>query len=68
MDGPGEGSSSQQVELLLALLDERIESDETPEGEKGKLRQIRNGVSSASRDLMVAVLGAYTSQTTGASG
>jgi hypothetical protein len=65
---PGEGSSSQQVELLLALLDERIESDETSEGEKGKLRQIRDGVSSASRDLMVAVLGAYISQATGASG
>lgn len=65
---PGEEGGSRQVEMLLQLLDERIESDETPEAEKGRLRQIRNGVGSASRDIMVAVLGAYVSQATGASG
>lgn len=61
----GGGSAAEQVDLLVRLLDERIESDETPEEEKGKLRQIRDGVGSASRDIVVSVLAAYVARMTG---
>ena len=39
---PAEGSSG-EVELLLRLLDERIDSEETTEEGKGKLRRARDG-------------------------
>lgn len=62
---PAEEGGSRQVELLLQLLDDRIKSDEVPEAEKGKLRQIRDGVGSASRDIVVSVLAAYVARMTG---
>jgi hypothetical protein len=57
-----------QVELLLRLLDERIESPETPDDEKGKLRRVRDALGDLGRDIAVGVLTAYVSRATGAGG
>lgn len=61
---PG-AAGEEQVAQLLAALDERIESDETPEEEKSNLRRIREGVVGASRDILVGVLTSYASRATG---
>lgn len=65
---PSGGSDAQLVELLLAVLDERIESDETPEEEKGRLRRARDAFAALGRDVAVGVLTAYAGQVSGASG
>jgi hypothetical protein len=57
------------VELLLRLFDERIESDETPEEEKGKLLRARVAFAALGRDVAVGVLTALaSSQVSGGSG
>lgn len=61
---PGDAGSD-QVGQLLAALDEKIDSDETPEEEKGRLRRIRDSVGEASRDIVVGVLTSYASRATG---
>ena len=65
---PGAVSEAQRVESLLRALDERIESDETPEEEKGKLRRARDALAGVSRDVLVSLGSAYLAQVTGASG
>lgn len=65
---PKEGVGAEQIELLLRLLDERIEADDTPEEEKGKLQRARDAFAALSRDLAVGVLTAYVSRVTGAGG
>jgi hypothetical protein len=65
---PGGGSDAQLVELLLRVLDERIESDETPEEEKGRLRRARDAFAAVGRDVAVGVLTAYAGQLSGAAG
>ncbi len=61
----GQGGG-EQVELLLRLLDERIDSAETAEEEKSKLRQARDAFAGLGKDIAVGVLTAYAIQATGA--
>lgn len=61
---PGEAGPD-QVELLLRVLDERINSEDTPEETKSKLLPIRRGIVDASRDIMVRVLSDYASRASG---
>lgn len=56
----------EQIELLLRLLDERIDSAETAE-EKSKLRRARDAFAGLGRDIAVGVLAAYVTQASGAS-
>jgi hypothetical protein len=64
---PAEGQGqSEQVELLLRLLDERIDSAETADEEKSKLRQARDAFAGLGKDIAVGVLTAYATQATGA--
>lgn len=65
---PREGGGSEQVELLLRLLDERIASEDTPEEEKGNLRRVRDAFAALGRDIAVGVLTAYAANASGASG
>jgi len=66
---PREGGGAELVELLLRLFDERIESDETPEEEKGKLRRARVAFAALGRDVAVGLLTALaSSQVSGGSG
>ncbi len=58
---PGDGSE-RYVELLIQLLDERIEDPETPERERGKLRRIRGAAADAAPDFFGKVLAAYTAK------
>jgi hypothetical protein len=61
-------SSGTQLEVLLRLLDERIESDETSDEEKGKLRRVRGSLVDLGRDVAVGLLTAYLSRVAGAAG
>lgn len=62
---PGE-DGSRQIDLLLQLLDKRIELAETPE-EKSKVQQARDAFAGLSKDVAVGVLTAYVAQVSGAS-
>jgi hypothetical protein len=62
---PREGAAD-PLELLLNLLNERIDSDETPEGEKSKLRRARDAFAAVGRDVAVGVLTAYAGRVSGA--
>jgi hypothetical protein len=64
---PGAGDGA-QLELLLRLLDERIESDDTSDEEKGKLRRLRDSLGDLGRDVAVGLLTAYLSRVTGTAG
>lgn len=55
------------VEVLLKLLDERIESPDTPEEEKGRLRRARDAFAGVTRDITVGVLSNLISKQTGVS-
>lgn len=61
-------ASSDQVDLLLRLLDDRIADAATPEEEKGRLRRARDAFAALGRDVAVGVLSAYAAQATGANG
>jgi len=63
---PSGTGSSNQVDLLLRLLDERISSDETADDEKGKLRRARDAFADVGKDIAVGVLTAYATQAAGA--
>ena len=56
------------VEVLLRLLDERIESPDTPEEERKGLRRLRDAVGSVGQSVLSSLLGAWLSQVTGAGG
>ncbi|MGD9737523.1 MAG: hypothetical protein AB7V58_18220 [Solirubrobacterales bacterium] len=62
---PGE-DGNRQIELLLHLLDERIEAAATPE-EKSKVKQARDAFAGLSKDVAVGLLTAYVTQISGAS-
>jgi hypothetical protein len=64
---PGAGGGG-QVELLLRLLDERIESPDTPKAEKTRLRKARDSFAAVGHDITVGVLTAFISKQTGATG
>ena len=61
---PG-GAGAEQVELLLRLLDERINDSATPEEERGKLRKMRDAFASLGRDFAVELLSAYAAKVSG---
>jgi hypothetical protein len=62
---PSEGGGGDQIEALIRVLDEYIESDETPEEEKGRLRRARDAFVGVGRDVAVRVLTEYVSRQAG---
>lgn len=64
----GDDRGAQQLEALLRVLDERIDSEETSDDDKGRLRRVRESVGDLGRDLAVGVLTAYVARITGAGG
>jgi hypothetical protein len=59
---PKDGGGGDQIEALIRVLDEYIESDETPEEEKGRLRRAREAFVGVGRDVAVRVLTEYVSR------
>lgn len=65
---PKPGAGSDLVELLLRLFDEQIESPETTQDEKTRVRKARDSFAAVGRDISVGVLTALISKQTGATG
>jgi len=63
---PGGAAGAEQVELLLRLLDERIDDETTPEEERGRLRRARTAVGDVGRGVLTEVLAAYIARVSGA--
>jgi hypothetical protein len=59
---PREGGGVEQLALLLQLIDERIESEETPEEERGRLQRARAALADVAPRLIGEVLAAYTAR------
>lgn len=53
---PKPGGGTDLAPLLLALLDEEIEDDETPEPEKGRLRRLRQAAGGVGQGVLTDVL------------
>lgn len=63
---PSPSGGSREVDLLLALLDERIADESRDEDERGRLRRFRDGVAGIGQDVGAEVLGAYLARISGA--
>jgi hypothetical protein len=63
---PSPNSGGREVELLLALLDERISDESRNEDERGRLRRFREAAAGVGRDVGSEVLGAYLARISGA--
>lgn len=63
---PGAAGGTEQVELLLRLLDERIADEATPDEERSRLRRVRDAVGEVGRGVFTEVLAAYIARVTGA--
>lgn len=63
---PSPSSGGREVELLLALLDERIADESRDEDERGRLRRFRDAAAGIGRDVGAEVLGAYLARISGA--
>ncbi len=61
---PGEA----QVDLLLRLLDARIASPDTSEGERTALQRLRSAAGDISQSVMTSLLSAWLSQASGIGG
>src|SRR5204863_5588209 len=60
---PSGSASSELVDVLLAMLDERI--DQTPEGdEKGRLHRARDAIAGLTREVAVELFAAYAAKVT----
>jgi hypothetical protein len=56
------------IEALLGLLDERIESPDTPEDERNGLRRLRDAAGTVSQSVLSSVLSAWLAHVTKLSG
>lgn len=63
---PSTSGGGREVEMLLALLDERIADETRDDDERGRLARFRDAVAGVGRDVGAEVLAAYLARISGA--